>query len=149
MKSFIAAGLALSAVLALGACAQNAGAPAKAKSTVLSAAVASQAQVTARGTFTGKSNHVTTGHASIGRVDGKWVVILEDDFTFDGAPDPHVALGNNGYDKNAKLALLSSNNGKQVYEIPASLDVGNFNEVWIWCVKFAVPLGVAKLSLTS
>ena len=88
------------------------------------------------------------GHASIGRVGKQWVVILEDDFTFDGAPDPHVALGNNGYDKNASLALLSSNSGKQVYAIPASLDVADFNEIWIWCDKFTVPLGVAKLSLT-
>ena len=38
-----------------------------------------------------------------------------DDFSFDGAPDPHVALGNDGYKKEASLALLSSNNGKQVY----------------------------------
>ena len=137
---------AIAALALLGACAQPASQSQSSAGTV-TLAEAADARVTARGTFVGKSDHVTTGHASIGRVGKQWVVILEDDFTFDGAPDPHVALGNNGYKKNASLALLSSNNGKQVYAIPASLDVADFNEVWIWCNKFAVPLGVAKLAL--
>ncbi len=139
----IAASL-IAVTLALGACAPATQTTATG-GTALSAAAASEANVTARGTFVGKSDHTTTGHASIGRVGKKWVVILEQDFNFDGAPDPHVALGSNGYDKNASLALLSSNAGQQVYEIPADLDVANFNEIWIWCDKFAVPLGVAKL----
>ena len=119
----------------------------KAPATTLNASIAETATKTARGTFTGKSDHVTTGHASIARQDGQWVVILEDDFTFDGAPDPHVALGSNGYRKDASLALLSANDGRQVYAIPATLDVAQFNEIWIWCDRFSVPLGVAKLAL--
>ncbi|MHC4615567.1 MAG: hypothetical protein ACYTAU_18570 [Planctomycetota bacterium] len=27
------------------------------------------------------------------------------------------------------------------------MDVADFNEVWIWCEKFSVPLGTAKLKL--
>ena len=137
----------LAGVLALGACAPASNNTAT-SSAVLPAAAAADANVTARGSFVGKSKHITTGHGSIGRVGKKWVVILENDFVFDGAPDPHVALGKDGYDKNASLALLSSNEGQQVYEIPASLNVANFNEIWIWCDKFSVPLGVAKLTLT-
>ncbi|MEM9058891.1 MAG: DM13 domain-containing protein [Pseudomonadota bacterium] len=135
------------AALLVGACAPAAQ-QAKPAAPTVTLAQAADAAVTARGTFEGKSKHITTGHASIGRVGKQWVVILEDDFTFDGAPDPRVALGSNGYDKNAQLALLSSNAGKQVYAIPAGLDVANFNEVWIWCKKFSVPLGLAKLTLT-
>ncbi len=135
------------AALLLAACAP---APKNASSgsPTIAASEAANANRTAKGTFVGKSDHVTTGGASIARLGKQWVVILEKDFSFDGAPDPHVALGNNGYDKNASLALLSSNNGKQVYAIPASLNVANFNEIWIWCDKFTVPLGVAKLKLT-
>lgn len=140
--------IATSALLLVSACAQAPKPSAKSTAPTIAATEAAKASVTARGTFKGKSKHVTTGHASIGRIGKQWVVILEDDFTFDGAPDPHVALGSNGYRKDASLALLSSNNGKQVYAIPASLDVGKFNEIWIWCDKFAVPLGVASLSLT-
>jgi hypothetical protein len=137
--------------LTVGACAPkttNTESSVAGTAAALPASTAKDASVTARGIFVGKSDHVTTGHAAIARAGTKWVLILEDDFTFDGAPDPHVALGNDGYDKNARLALLSSNDGKQVYEIPAGLNVGRFNEVWIWCKKFGVPLGVAKLTLT-
>ncbi|MEM7056791.1 MAG: DM13 domain-containing protein [Pseudomonadota bacterium] len=135
------------AALLLAACAP---APKQAASAApaIAASEAANANRTAKGTFVGKSDHITTGGASIARIGKQWVVILEDDFSFDGAPDPHVALGQNGYDKNASLAILASNSGKQVYAIPEGLDVANFNEIWIWCDKFTVPLGVAKLTLS-
>ncbi|MEM7178636.1 MAG: DM13 domain-containing protein [Pseudomonadota bacterium] len=138
MKSTV---IAFAAALVLSACVPEETAP-------VALADSTAAQATARGSFTGKSNHVTTGHASIARQDGQWVVVLEDDFTFDGAPDPHVALGSDGYRADASLALLSANAGKQVYLIPAEIDVANFNEIWIWCNQFSVPLGVAPLTLT-
>ncbi len=37
--------------------------------------------------------------------------------------------------------------GRQVHPVPADLDVGACNEVYIWCAAFAVPLGVAALEL--
>lgn len=146
MRVTSAATLALAALLTLGACAQQNTAATSAAPTA-GLVLNGQELRTAKGTFVGKSKHVTTGHASIARLDGKWVVILEDDFTFDGAPDPHVALGANGYRKDASLALLSSNTGQQVYAIPANLDVADFNEIWIWCDQFSVPLGKAPLEL--
>ena len=94
------------------------------------------------GTFKGASNHVTTGTAEVA---GNKVNLLAD-FTFDGAPDPKVALGKNGYDKDTLMGLLKSNNGASSYEIPAGIDASEYNEVWIWCEKFNVPLGVAKLN---
>ncbi len=94
------------------------------------------------GTFTGASNHVTTGTAEIA---GNQVNLL-DDFTFDGAPDPKVALGNDGYDPATLMGALRSNTGAQSYAIPAGIDPANYNEVWIWCERFNVPLGVAKLN---
>jgi hypothetical protein len=94
------------------------------------------------GTFVGESNHVTTGTAEI--ADN--MVNLLSDFTFDGAPDPQVALGNNGYDASTLMGLLQSNSGEQSYEIPAGINPDDYNEVWIWCVRFNVPLGVARLN---
>lgn len=93
------------------------------------------------GKFKGKSNHVTTGTAEIA---GNQVNLLGD-FTFDGAPDPKVALGKDGYDKKTLMGLLKSNKGASSYAIPAGIDASEYNEVWIWCEKFNVPLGVAKL----
>jgi electron transfer DM13 len=94
------------------------------------------------GTFTGASNHVTTGTAEVA---GNQVNLL-DDFTFDGAPDPKVALGKDGFDPKTLMGPLTSNTGASSYAIPAGIDASDYNEVWIWCEKFNVPLGVAKLN---
>lgn len=94
------------------------------------------------GTFEGKSNHTTTGTVEI--ADGK--VYLLDDFTFDGAPDPKVALGKDGYDASTLMGPLQSNAGASSYDLPAGVNPDDYNEVWIWCEKFNVPLGMAKLA---
>ncbi|MGF1528535.1 MAG: DM13 domain-containing protein [Candidatus Competibacterales bacterium] len=104
-------------------------------------------QETARGTFRGESDHVTTGHASVFRSRGQWVISLASDFSLDGAPDPKVGLGNNGYRPESQLGELKQLNGAQVYVLPAGLDIGDYNQVWIWCEQFNVPLGVAELTL--
>ena len=89
----------------LGACAQTAQ-KAETPTGDISVAQAADANVTARGSFVGKSDHVTTGHASIGRIGKQWVVILDDDFSFDGAPDPRIAFGRNGkYAKNTDFKM--------------------------------------------
>lgn len=93
------------------------------------------------GTFEGASNHVTTGTAEIA---GDQVNLLAD-FTFDGAPDPKVALGKDGYDATTLMGPLTSNNGASSYTVPAGIDTSEYNEVWIWCERFDVPLGVARL----
>lgn len=94
------------------------------------------------GAFQGASGHVTTGTAEIA---GNQVNLLAD-FTFDGAPDPKVALGRDGYDPATVMTALKSNSGASSYTIPAGIDASQYNEVWIWCEQFNVPLGVAKLS---
>ncbi len=102
--------------------------------------------VIASGQFTGKSNHATTGGVTIAKTDAGLVVILEDSFSFDGAPDPKVGFGNSGsYDSAAQLSHLNANSGRQVYQIPASVDPTSYNEIYIWCEQYSVPLGVAKL----
>ncbi|MEM9318673.1 MAG: DM13 domain-containing protein [Pseudomonadota bacterium] len=94
------------------------------------------------GTFTGDSGHVTSGTAEI--ADN--MVNLLDDFFFDGAPDPKVGLGRNGFDPTTLMGALQSNTGAQSYDIPAGIDADVYNQVWIWCERFNVPLGVAQLS---
>ncbi len=93
------------------------------------------------GKFKGASNHVTTGTAEL----TKDSVQLLSDFTFDGAPDPKVALGKDGYDKNTLMGPLKKNTGASTYKLPAGINPDDYNEVWIWCERFNVPLGVAKL----
>ncbi|MEM6488609.1 MAG: DM13 domain-containing protein [Pseudomonadota bacterium] len=107
-----------------------------------------RARVTARGPFEGRSNHQTDGHASIVFDGGKVFIVLEEDFAFDGAPDPKVGLGNRGFDPGSLHGPLSSDSGRQIYELKPGLDIGDYFQVWIWCEQFDVPLGVAELTLT-
>jgi len=97
------------------------------------------------GNFTGASNHITTGRAVLVKSGTGGTVELLGDFTFDGAPDPKVALGKNGYDPKTLMGALKSDSGASSYTIPAGINPDDYNEVWIWCEKFNVPLGVAKL----
>ena len=95
----------------------------------------------------GASDHITTGGVSIVKTaNGGAVVILDSDFSLDGAPDPRVGFGVDGAYKDASdLGELTSKTGVQVYIVPPSVNVDDFNEVYIWCRKFSVPLGVAAL----
>ncbi|WP_295314178.1 DM13 domain-containing protein [Roseobacter sp.] len=99
-------------------------------------------------TFTGKSNHVTTGGVTVTKnADGTATVTLHDDFSLDGAPDPRVAFGKNGaYVPEADLGVLQNLTGGQSYVVPASVNVDDYDEIYIWCLKFSVPLGVAALN---
>ena len=105
------------------------------------------AETVRSGSFSGLSNHTTQGTASIVKTAGGYAIVLGDDFVFDGAPDPKVALGKDGsYDASTLLAPLQSDSGTQTFTIPASIDVANFNEIYIWCEKYSVGLGVAPLN---
>ncbi|MDH3579403.1 MAG: DM13 domain-containing protein [Hyphomicrobiales bacterium] len=97
------------------------------------------------GSFTGASSHRTSGSVTIVKDGDTHKLIFKDNFLHDGAPDPKIAFGNNGYVKGTIIAKLKKNKGAQNYVIPARIDLAKFNEVWIWCERFGVPLGVAKL----
>jgi hypothetical protein len=97
------------------------------------------------GSFTGKSSHEASGSVRVSRAGGKILVELQDDFRFDGAPDPKLAFGKDGYVKDWQFSHLSKNSGAQRYELADDIDLSQVKEVWIWCEKYSVPLGVAEL----
>lgn len=142
--------LAIAAVLAplVTSCMQSGGDSA---ATAGQTAAATSQQVaglrTASGTFAGASDHITSGSVSVIWTGSAWVISLGPDFSLDGAPDPVVGLGRNGYDPAAKLGALQSDTGAQTYILPAALDIGDYLQVYIWCEQFSVPLGVADLTL--
>ncbi len=99
------------------------------------------------GEFTGASEHITTGSVSIVKTKaGGYVVILDKDFSLDGAPDPRVGFGKDGkFIEASDLGALQNKDGLQAYAVPANVNIKDFNEVYIWCRKFNVPLGIAQL----
>ncbi len=108
--------------------------------------VASADEDLASGTFKGASGYSTSGSVTVVKTSDGIQVVLGEDFKFSGAPDARVGFGKNGkYDSKSHLELLRSNKGRQVYAVPASLDIDGYNEIYIWCKRFGVPLGVAKI----
>ena len=135
MKSFVVGSAAITALVASTLSIGAAG---------ISTQAAAQERI-GQGAFKGASRHVASGTVSVSKSSSGTIVTLEKDFSFDGAPDPKLGFGRNGYDPKAKFSELKSNKGKQVYEIPSSIDASKYNEVWIWCQQYNVPLGVAAI----
>ena len=91
--------------------------------------------------FRGINNHTVTGTAEI---VGTTVNLL-DDFRFDGAPDPRIALGKDGkYAPETLTVLLKADSGASSYDLPAGINPDDYNEVWVWCEKFTVGLAIAS-----
>ncbi len=104
-------------------------------------------EVLKQGTFSGKSGHKTSGSVSIVKTDTGIEVRLGGTFKLDGAPAPYLGFGKSGkYDKKSEFSKLNSKTGAQVYKLPGTIDVTTFNEIYVWCRPFNVPLGVAKLN---
>lgn len=113
--------------------------------------------VLATGSFI-SHEHPTTGTVRILQLaDGSRVLRLEDLSTSDG-PQVEVWLSNapviegtDGYrvfDNGTSVSLgpLKGNIGNQNYAIPADLDLSKFSSVSLWCARFHVSFGAAKLT---
>lgn len=97
------------------------------------------------GVFLGEGGHKASGHVEIIKEGDVTKVVLKDDFTLQEAPAPRLAWGKDGYKRGTIFATLAKFKGAQEYVVPVGTDLSQFNEVWIWCEKFDVPLASAKL----
>lgn len=145
MKNVI---IAATAALALAGCASSGGSSYTAAAPA-AAAQSSKVLVTARGGFVGTEKFQVQGTTEIFRRNGEWFVRLGPNFSESGAPDPKVALGNKasgGYVPGTILGLIQAN-GESIYKLTPGLDIGDYDQVWIWCERFNVPIGHADLTL--
>ena len=100
--------------------------------------------------------HPTSGRASIYQLGGGKRDLRLTDFTTSNGPDVHVVLAQS-IDQNltkdsvkgdldsVELGLLRANQGDQNYDLPSSVDLGKYDAVVIYCVRFHAVFGVAKL----
>jgi len=98
-----------------------------------------------RGSFKGASGHQTSGTFTVVESGSGFEVVLSGDFSLDGAPDPWVAFGNESVKDAGYVAELKQNTGRQSYQVPGGVDPASFSHLYIWCKRFAVPLGLARL----
>jgi hypothetical protein len=112
----------------------------------LSSPAAAGEDVLSSSRFQGLNGHATEGSVVIKKTDGGAVAVLEEDFSFDGAPDPKLGFGKDGsYDRASTITHLNQLNGHQVIKIPSGVDISGYNEFYVWCERSKAPLGVAKL----
>ena len=107
------------------------------------------------GRLEGKA-HQTSGRATIYRTsDGRQYLRLTDFMTSNG-PDVHVLLARSadehlkqdfvkGELTSLELGPLKANQGDQNYGLPDSADLTKYDAVVIYCVRFHVVFGLAKL----
>ena len=107
---------------------------------------APKGEIIASGSFEGQSDHVTTGGVSIQKADDGYYVVLAEDFSLDGAPDPKLGFGNPDYLIDTQFSELRSKDGFQSYKLPEGVDPAEYSTIYVWCEEFSVPLGVATLN---
>lgn len=145
MKSLLVAAVA---AVALAGCAGQGSSSGSGYSAAPAAKKASKVWTTARGSFVGTPKFQVTGTTEVFRENKQWFIKLGPDFSESGAPDPKVALGikGAGYQPGTILGLIEKN-GESVYALKPGLDIGDYDQVWIWCERFDVPIGHADLTL--
>ena len=99
----------------------------------------------AKGRFQGAGGHYATGSVSIVSSGGTTRLVFNRDFKLGRYPDPKIGFGHNGFKPATIIAPLGRNLGGQAYVIPKRIDLKKYNQVWLWCERFNVPLAVAPL----
>lgn len=124
------------------------------RATTASMAKSTEATVLATGRFHSVA-HETTGVATIHHIgDGKRLVRLTAFETSNG-PDVRVYLvaANDAKDNETvtragflDLGAMKGNRGDQNYEVPANIDLNQYQAVTIWCRRFGVNFATAPLT---
>jgi len=116
--------------------------------------------VIAKGTLI-SHEHTTSGEVRIVRkAEGTRQLEIANLITSDGPDlrvwltDQAVQTGSSGWTvfddgRYVELGPLKGNKGDQVYAIPATLDLGAYRSITIWCKRFSVSFGAAELDRTA
>lgn len=111
----------------------------------------------ARGAFHSVA-HETHGTATILDLGGGKRILRLTDFATSNGPDVRVylvaapdALDNETVSKVGfiELGALKGNQGDQNYDVPATIDLGKYRAVTIWCRRFSVNFATAPLAPAS
>ena len=97
-----------------------------------------------RGVFGGINDYDVAGDALI-ISDGETRFLRFENFDSDNGPDLNVYLRNDAGDI-LDLGDLKGNIGDQNYELSDDIDLSEYNEVLIWCVRFNAAFGFASLA---
>jgi len=112
----------------------------------LSAPSFAASQIIAKGTIMGVDGHGARGSVQIIKNGNVVAVRFSKDLLFDRVPDAWLAFGKNGkFLASTYVASIKRNSGAQTIKIPAQYANGKFDTLFIWCRRFNVGIGSAKL----
>ena len=95
--------------------------------------------------FVGENDHIVSGGVQIVQKGDIQYLVLQEDFQFDGAPDPKLGFTQGDrFVEDSLFSGLNQDEGQQIYRLPAGFDAANYDEITIWCDEFDVPLAEAK-----
>ena len=103
------------------------------------------------GSLSGRKGYNVSGSVQVKKVGGKTTVVLGDDYLFDpnkNPPDIKIGFGSGEtYAKGSKIHdRLTVKKGAATFDVPAGIDTDQYDELYIYCEKFTVILGVAPLN---
>ncbi|NNF55582.1 MAG: DM13 domain-containing protein [Acidimicrobiales bacterium] len=101
-------------------------------------------ETVARASFADSEIHAGRGDAVVLSDGIQQFLRFEENFATDNGPDLNVYL-RDGEGNYIDLGDLKGNIGSQNYEIPPDVDIGIFNQIDIWCVRFGVSFSTAEL----
>ena len=95
--------------------------------------------------FVGENDHEVSGGVQIIQKEDIQYLVLQEDFKFDGAPDPKLGFTQEDeFVEDSLFSGLNQDEGQQIHRLPAGFDAANYDEITIWCDEFDVPLAEAK-----
>ena len=128
--------------------------PAVIEASPVGEAPAPQILTLAEGSFIPRGRYSGEGTALVLNDGSEQRFLRFENFSTDNGPDLRVYLSNS--DANADsdifdddfidLGVLKGNIGDQNYEIPVGVDLGVYDTVVVWCVRFSTPFTAADLA---
>lgn len=102
------------------------------------------------GNFQGANSYSARGTATLSAMSGSLELAFSEDFQSSNGPGLRVYLANSGSSvltsqNSVSLGNLKSTRGAQMYDVPSSIGINDFNFVVIYCEPFNIPFGFARL----
>ena len=94
--------------------------------------------------FVGREGHEASGTVTLLSAGERRYLRLESDFSVTNGPDLFIGFGTKEkVDEATLFSRLKANAGGQNYEIPPTVDVDNYDTVYIYCRAFSTDFAVA------
>lgn len=99
------------------------------------------------GTFASVGEKTGSGSVQIVTENGTSRVELGDDFAVQQGPDLYIGFGNDGVvDVATLITPLKATSGAQTYDLPKSINVADYKQIFIYCKEFSTVFSAADLT---